>query len=80
MPLTAENIWVPESTKGAETMSAADMMTLAAALGVCTKYQIGLLCPRCDQSFHGKNGTTDKTWIIECACRQIRADMGSGTA
>ena len=63
-----------------EAITAEDMMSLAAALPVCTKHQIGLLCPKCQQTFHGRNGSGDREWVIVCACRELRADMGGGRA
>ena len=80
--MPAPQIWTPEGPvsveRAVEEVKAADMMVIAQMADVCRRHRIALVCPACDASFEGRNGTVDSTWSIACKCRELRAAMGSG--
>ncbi len=45
------------------------MQMLAVLAETSSDIDLGLHCSRCKENVVGKNATSDKRWIMECACR-----------
>ena len=59
-----------------EALKPAEMFLIAQMAELCGRHQMSLVCPKCDQSFVGRNGSSDRTWSISCGCRELKADVG----
>lgn len=45
------------------------MQMLAVLAETSSEVHIGLHCSLCKENIVGKNATSDKRWVMECACR-----------
>lgn len=75
------SLWTPEGeinlAKPFETANPLEGATLQAMHPVAQKYNIALVCQRCNTSFQGKNNEGDSIYVIACQCREIKFDAPS---
>lgn len=73
------NLYTPDGRPAilpVEGIRPAEMMIIAQMADICARHKISLVCPKCDASFVGRNGSSDRTWSITCGCRELKAEVG----
>ena len=72
------NIIIPGGPVGREKQIEAlekhEMTVIMQLHMVAQRHDLGLFCARCNSMFQGSNASTDKYLVIECKCRELKAD------
>ena len=57
-----------------EALDRSEILLIQQMHALCQRHDIGIFCARCRAMFQGKNAPQDKYLVIECKCRELKAD------
>lgn len=75
------SLWTPEGEvnlleKNVSHLTAQEGAALKAMHAVAQKYNIGLVCMRCDKAIQGANSGAESAYAVACQCRELRFPAG----